>query len=308
MSHVITDMESTRTGRISAEGDHSQVLSSAVSWPAIFAGAAGAAALSLILLVLGTGLGFSAISPWAMNGINATTFGFATILWLSFTQLAASGMGGYLAGRLRTRWTAVHIDEVYFRDTAHGFLAWAVATLLTAALLTSVVGAIVSGGVSVGAAVADGVAGSAAVVATSAADSDEGSHTMDYYVDTLFRNDAAGMAQQAREGSGIPTGEIARIFVRALRTGNLPPQDARHIAQLVAQHTGMRPQEAEQRVSQTFDDVRTALEEAETTAREVADEARKASAFTALWMFISLLMGAFVASLMAVFGGRQRDA
>ena len=109
-----------------------------------------AAALALILLMLGTGLGLSSVSPWAYSGVSATTFGVSTILWLTFTQLVASGMGGYLAGRLRTKWVAVHTDEVYFRDTAHGFLAWAVAALATAALLTSVIGSIVSGGIQAG--------------------------------------------------------------------------------------------------------------------------------------------------------------
>ena len=121
---------------------------SGVSWGAIFAGAAGAASLSLILLVLGTGLGMSSVSPWAHQGASAGAIGLAAILWLSFTQIAASGMGGYLAGRLRTKWAGVHTDEVYFRDTAHGFLAWSVATLLTAALLSSVVGSIVGAGAS----------------------------------------------------------------------------------------------------------------------------------------------------------------
>ncbi len=96
---------------------------SAVSWGAIVAGAAAAAALSLILLMLGVGLGLSAVSPWARDGVSATTFGVSTIVWLTLTQLLASAMGGYLAGRLRTKWAAAHSDEVYFRDTAHGFLA-----------------------------------------------------------------------------------------------------------------------------------------------------------------------------------------
>ena len=100
-------------------------LDGAVSWGAIAAGAAAAASLSLILLILGVGLGLSSVSPWAGDGIGAGTFGASTILWLSLTQLLASAMGGYIAGRLRTKWTEVHADEVYFRDTAHGFIAWA---------------------------------------------------------------------------------------------------------------------------------------------------------------------------------------
>ena len=113
---------------------------SGVSWGAVFAGALGAAALSLILFLLGTGFGLSSISPWTARGASATTIGIATILWITFTQIAASGIGGYLAGRLRTKWVGVRTDEVYFRDTAHGFLAWAFATLVTAAALTSTIG------------------------------------------------------------------------------------------------------------------------------------------------------------------------
>ena len=128
-----------------------QIQASAVSWGAIVAGAAAIAALSLILLILGTGLGLSSVSPWTYSGVSATTFGVSTILWLTFTQLFACGIGGYLAGRLRTKWIAVHTDEVYFRDTAHGFLAWAVAALATAAILTSVIGSLINSGIQAGA-------------------------------------------------------------------------------------------------------------------------------------------------------------
>ena len=96
---------------------------SAVSWAAIFAGATGAASLSLILFMLGTGLGLSSIGPLSNRGVDASTVGIAAIIWITFSQVAASGLGGYLAGRLRTKWAAVHTDEVYFRDTVHGFLA-----------------------------------------------------------------------------------------------------------------------------------------------------------------------------------------
>ena len=306
MSEIDASMDSIGTRRNTTGVDDARALASAVSWAAIFAGAAGAAALSLLLLILGTGLGFSAVSPWSTEGISAATFGFAAIAWLSFTQLAASGMGGYLAGRLRTKWTAVHADEVYFRDTAHGFLAWALATLLTAAMVTSVMGSIIGGGVRAGAEVAGGVT---SAVGTG---SDEVSHTIEYFVDSLFRSDrpgsAAGAAQQARDLSDIPAGEVTRIYARALSTGTLPQEDEHYIGRLIAQRTDLSQQEAEQRVAEGFREVQTTLDDAEATARQAADEAREASAYASLWMFVTLLIGAFVASLMAVFGGRQRDA
>lgn len=109
--------------------------SSAVSWAAVIGGAFVAASLSLILLSLGTGLGFSAVSPWTHTGASATAIGAGAIAWLILTQIAASALGGYLGGRLRTKWTNLHTDEVYFRDTAHGLLVWAVGMVITAGFL-----------------------------------------------------------------------------------------------------------------------------------------------------------------------------
>src|SRR6202165_6011215 len=121
-----------------------EAYSSGLSWAAVIAGAFVAAALSLILLALGTGIGLSAVSPWSNLGASASTIGKAAIVWLIIIQIIASAMGGYLAGRLRTKWATIHTDEVYFRDTAHGFLVWAVGLVVTAAFLafaaTSLIG------------------------------------------------------------------------------------------------------------------------------------------------------------------------
>ena len=303
---------------------------SAVSWGAIIAGAAGAAALSLLMLILGTGLGLSSVSPWAHSGVGAKTFGITAILWLTLTQLVASGLGGYLAGRLRSRWVAAHTDEVYFRDTAHGFLAWSVASLATAALLTSVIGSIVSGGVQAGASVAGGaattaMAATAGVAANSSSmnksESDSGG-PLGYFLDSLFRKSSnAGSSGSARSGNGSMSGgnvdqqgsvpslaEVGRIFTHSIQTtGPLPAEDVQYVGQLVAQRTGLSQQEAEKRVIDTYASMQAKLRDAENTAREVADKARKASAYMALWLFITLLIGAFVASLAAVYGGRMRD-
>lgn len=293
-------------GLAGGPGDATRSLS-AVSWGAIAAGAAAAASLSLILLILGVGLGLSSVSPWARAGVGATAFGVSTILWLTLTQLLASAMGGYLAGRLRTKWTEVHTDEVYFRDTAHGFLAWAVASLATAALLTSVIGSIVGGGAQAGAAVASGVASSAgsAVSARMAPATDGG--PMAYFVDALFRRSpsAAGSDERA---AGRDAAEVGRIFMNVSRTEPLPAEDIRYVGQLVAQRTGLSQQDAEKRVTDTYARAQLQLRDAEVAARDAADKARKASAYGALWLFVSLLVGAFVASLSATFGGRRRDA
>src|SRR5580704_11669115 len=103
---------------------------SAVSWAAIAAGAVAAAALALVLIAFGAGLGLSAVSPWSDSGVSAATFKTATGIYLVIVAVMSSAVGGYLAARLRTKWANVHSNEVFFRDTAHGFLAWAFATLI----------------------------------------------------------------------------------------------------------------------------------------------------------------------------------
>jgi hypothetical protein len=105
----------------------------AVEWAAIVGGALGAVGISIILFTLGSGLGLSTVSPWSFSNPSPTTFGMVAALWLIITQWLASALGGYLAGRLRTKWVGIRTDEVFFRDTAHGFLAWALATVLVAA-------------------------------------------------------------------------------------------------------------------------------------------------------------------------------
>src|ERR1700680_2560764 len=118
---------------------------SGVSWAAVIAGAFVAAALWLILLALGTGMGLSSVSPWSNAGASASTIGKASIVWLIIVQIIASAMGGYLAGRLRTKWATIHTDEVYFRDTAHGFLVWSVGLVITASFLASAAASMVGG-------------------------------------------------------------------------------------------------------------------------------------------------------------------
>ena len=223
-------------------------------------------------------------------------------------QLAASALGGYIAGRLRTKWVSLHTEEVAFRDTAHGFLAWAVATLFTAWLLTSsTASSIISGGVQAGAQVAGGAASTAATRRRAASAGANGpsqdSGPMGYLVDSLFRGPKGAKAVLARAGHG----EVTRIFTNAIASGKLPEEDARYAGQLVAQRTGMSQAEAEKRVNETFNQIQAKLKEAETKAREAADAARKASAAAALALFISLLIGAFIASYAATIGGRQRE-
>ncbi len=264
---------------------------SGVSWGAVFAGAAAAASLSFILLLLGVGLGLSSISPYSYN---ATPITGVTIAWIAFMQLAASGVGGYIAGRLRLKWSHVHGDEVHFRDTAHGLLAWSVATLVMVALLAGGVRAALGG-------VLDASGAATTVAAPVGANADIQSTGMGYYSDMLLRSASSDGA------TDVQRGEISKIVVSSLVDGKLTAEDRAYLAQTVARRSGMNPADAERRVDEIYARAAKGAADAKAKALRMADEARKTAAHSALWMFVALLLGAFIASLAATFGGRCRD-
>jgi hypothetical protein len=273
---------------------------SAASWPAIIAGAFVAASVSLVLLALGSGLGFASISPWPGHGVSAKTFAITTAIWLIVMQWISSGFGGYLTGRLRTRWTGIHTHEVFFRDTAHGLVMWAVATVLVAATLAASLFSAVGSGTRAVAGVASGVASGAG---SAAAPSDDDKSRMDpssYSVDKLFRG--AGPAGNG-QASTDPRVEAAHIVANAWSTVTVPDADRNYLAELVAARTGVSSAEARTRVDEF---VASALD-AQTKAKAEADTARKTAAEAAIYTALSMLVGAFIASVSAALGGRLRD-
>ncbi|CAB3910715.1 hypothetical protein LMG26788_04774 [Achromobacter pulmonis] len=276
---------------------------SAVSWAAVFAGAVIAAALSLALLAGGSGLGLLSVSPWGDEGLSAPAVGIGIIAWMLFTQIVAYGIGGYVAGRLRTKWVDAHIDEVYFRDTAHGFLVWALSAVVSAALLGSALATLASGAAKAGASVAAGAGAAMTATATAAAGAGGADQARDYFTDALLRAErpeAGGDRAAARA-------EVGRIVAMSLARGEMAAADRDYVAKVVAAQAGIDPAAAQQRVDQTLQKARQAVEDAKREARAAADLARKATATLALWGFASMLIGAFVASLCATWGGRRRD-
>jgi hypothetical protein len=273
---------------------------SAVSWAAIIAGAFVASAFALALVALGAGIGLISVSPWSSNNPSVTTFGVLAAAWFIAVQLFASGVGGYLAGRLRTSWARVHTDEVFFRDTAHGLMVWAVGAVITAALLASAASSAASGAARLAGAATE-AAGAATGQAAGQAASSLGDPT-GYFSDMLLRSDHPAQGDQEPA-----TAEAGRILTRALYNGDLPAADKTYLAQLVASRTGMSQPDAEKRVADVFDQAKSAKAEVAHKAKAAADAARKTGVYVALWAFISLLVGAFSASYMATVGGRQRD-
>jgi hypothetical protein len=237
---------------------------SGVSWAAVIAGAFVASAFSLALVALGAGIGLVSISPWSSNNPSATTFGVLAATWFIAVQLFASGIGGYIAGRLRTGWARAHTDEIFFRDTAHGLLVWALGAVVSAALIASAASSAVSG-----AARLAGVATEAAAAAAGQATSTLGDPTA-YFSDMLLRSD-----HPSQGDTGAASVEAARILTRAVYSGDLPAADKTYLAQLVASRTGVSQPDAEKRVGDVFDQAKNVKEQAAQKAKEAADAARK---------------------------------
>jgi hypothetical protein len=271
---------------------------SAVSWGAIAAGAVGAAALALLMIAFGAGLGLSAVSPWSDSGVSASTFKTGTGIYLVIVAVMSSAVGGYLAARLRTKWVGAHAHEVFFRDTAHGFIAWAFATLLSATALSSVTGYLANG--------------AAASVGGAASQATRSVNPADIYVDKLFRPDTAAQPASAPASSpagnpipAAPSGansnqsraEVLRLWTASFHDNQeLSATDKAYVVQIVAARTGMSQADAENRVNDVMTEAKTA-----------ADTARKGAAKLSFWLTAAMLFGAFAASLAAVEGGSLRD-
>jgi hypothetical protein len=274
---------------------------SAVSWGAILGGAFIGAASALILLLLGAGLGLSAASPWSGEGLSAKAIGIGAMIWMVVAHLVSSALTGYTAGRLRTRWEGLDGDEVVFRDTAHGFVAWSVGIVISAAFLASAASSVVGGVAKTGAEVA-GTAATAGAAAGAAKAGEGGLDAQAYSVDALFRSDKSGTGGAADDAE--VRREAGHILANAVREGGeVPAADRTHLSRLVAAKTGMSQPDADKRVSEVIEKGK----QAKLKAQEAADAARKAGAHAALWSVLALLIGAFTASLAATFGGRLRD-
>jgi hypothetical protein len=256
---------------------------SAASWPSIIAGAFVAAASTLILVALGSGIGFASISPWPDRGASVTTFAVTTAIWLIVTQWVSAALGGYLAGRLRTRWMGTHPHEVFFRDTAHGLITWAVATIIVAG--AGATAAMIAG------------SGSAAGAMSNSAMSH--SSISPYEIDRLFRSSNFGGAALLADART----ETANIAANAFANGSISAADRAYLTEQVSARTGASQADAQGRV----DNFVVAVTEAQAKLKAEADSARKAAAEASIYLALSLLIGAFIASVSAALGGRIRD-
>jgi hypothetical protein len=278
--------ETTIAGTAVAMDAGSSSAKSAASWPSIIAGAFVAAASTVILVALGSGIGFASISPWPDRGASVTSFAVTTAIWLIVTQWVSAALGGYLAGRLRTRWMGTHPHEVFFRDTAHGFITWAVATILVVAVGASSLMIARPGG-------------EAGRMGASSAPLTANSPVSAYEIDKLFRSSNFGGAALL----GDARMEAAHIAANAFVEGSFPGADRAYLVDQLSARTGTSQADAQARV----DSFIAAINQAQTKLKAEEDSARKAAAEASIYLALSMLIGAFIASVSAALGGRIRD-
>ncbi|MBY5644093.1 hypothetical protein [Rhizobium leguminosarum] len=290
----------TGSGEIATPVESSK---SAMTWGPIFGGAAAAIGVTLILLLLGSGVGLTMVSPWSGQSSSLGTVGVTAAIWLVVVQWLSSGLGGYITGRLRTKWAAVHTDEVFFRDTAHGFISWALATIFVAGFLASSLTSLAGAGAQAVGSAAQAVGSTATAAGTAAASSTASPMDLPtaYFTDALLRPDQARAAATSNDAAA--TAEVSRILLNGAAEGQIPDDDKAYLATIVSARTGLSEADARTRV----DTVLKRIDDVKVAAQKAADEARKAASTTALLGALSLLIGAFIAAAAAAFGGSQRD-
>jgi len=187
----------------------------AASWPAVIAGAFVAIVTSLVLLALGSVFGLAPLSPQTDHSVSAATFAMATAIWLIATQWISAGLGGYIAGRLRNRWYGTRTSEIFLRDTVHGLVTWAVATVVVATLA----------GAPEREPVADGAEGASATAQNMVLSLS--SPVASYMADTLVRSansmDSARITTYRKVAAD-------NILANTLATGSLPIVDSTYLA------------------------------------------------------------------------------
>lgn len=294
-----------------------------ISWGAVIGGALATIAMSIVLVALASGLGLTSFSVHGGNA-SGTTYAISTALALIVIQWLSAALGGYIAGRTRARWSGLHTHESGFRDTVHGFLAWALATLLTVGVL-AMAGAGALGNAAHGVAMLGaGAAGGAGMAAHEAGMPARpgGGDPMALFSDRLFRSEGPAPAAAATTGTTtgttvtgpIPTtvtinatpemrAEAGRLLMTRFIDGKVADADQAYLVAQVARVTGLSAEESQKRVA----DVESAIDEAAAKAKAAAEQARKAAAAGAFFTAFSLMIGAFIGAVAGAIGGHRRE-
>jgi hypothetical protein len=262
-----------------------------LDWPAVFAGAVVASAISLVLVTFGSAIGLSLTSPFDNAGMSAVGLAIALGLWLVWVQVSSFMAGGYVTGRMRRRAYDATEHESDVRDGMHGLVMWGTGVLVGALFL-----ALSAGGAATTAATAAGGAAQAAV--EKMANVAQGTNPLSQAVDTAFRTSRPEAANSADARN-----EAMAIMARGIANGDIPEADRTYLAQVIAARTDVPEDEAKTRVD-------TMVTNAQQAAEEAKQKAQRAKHFAVIAAFLaaaSLAISAAAAFWAAGMGGRHRD-
>ncbi len=277
------------------------IAGSSIDWRSVVGGAIGAAALSLVLMGFGGALGLSMTSARGYGGFSGTTIGILSAIWLALVYVMTFAAGGYIAGRMRKP-TSPGSKEREFRDGAHGFLVWALGTLVGAYMLASVA----TGTAQTAVSAASSVAQAAGQMAGAASSTNAASELLAYNVDRMLRPTGAPTTTSAPQINARDTTEIARIIGISVANGTLSTVDRDYLASIVTRY-GVAAPEATKRVDEAYNTLAVKKLELEQKARAVAESARKAGILAAFLLAAVSLVGMVAAAWSAACGGRDRD-
>jgi hypothetical protein len=247
-----------------------------IQWGPAVAGALAAAALAFVMHSFAVAIGLAVSSTAPTWRDSSAVLQILSGLYLVLTAIAAFGVGGYMAGRLRAP-LAGSAEEVEFRDGTHGILVWAIAMVLTALMAWMTAQSLTRL-----AAPSGGPPGSAQSVG--------GENLIAYDLDHLFR------AERRSQNTDLTyaRSEAARILLTSAGHSGVSPEDRAYLVRLTASVTGAP--DAEKRVDTVI-----------AQARDNIRKARRSGVILSFMAGAAALVGAAVAWFAACAGGQHRD-
>jgi hypothetical protein len=327
---------STPAGASAAPALHSESRRSHVSWGAIVAGVVIAIVVQMVLSLLGAGIGLSTMDPMRYSSPDASSFGIGAGAWWAVSSMISLFAGGAVAAHLAG--SPEKTDAML-----HGLLTWGLATIVTAYLLASAVGAVVRGGASMVGTAATVTASGAAAVAGPAAemakkqldasgiswDSIKGQAqqllaqtgkpalkpgAIEGKADASIEGAKSAAMSAGSNGGASGSADLQAAIEKIINSGKdtVDQVDRDAVVNVVMTRSSVTKPEAEARVDgwiKTYQDARVKFEQqkvaAEAKARQVADATAKASSQAALAAVVALVLGALAAAFGGIFAGRR---
>jgi hypothetical protein len=261
-----------------------------MSWGAVLAGAAVALSVQLLLSLLGLGIGLATVDPATGDTPDAASFGIATGVFYAIVTLLSLFAGGWVAGRLAGM--PVRTDGLL-----HGLVTWSVAMLLLLYVVTTSVGAVLSGTLGMVGNALQAAGQGVQAAAGAAAESDVGEEAM-----STIEQQAQQLLGQAQQATGAQDASDLLDQVMAVAQGGLSDQEQQQILDQIVEQTGVTRGEAEAQLQELQTQYEEATVAAEEQAREVAQATSEAISQGAFWSFVALLCGAIAAAVGGLVG------